>query len=122
VITTDAPSVSSSQQKKQQQQQMQLPPQPKPADEEDQHSSGILPDVLMTMRQKIESLTLFDSEMMKLANAGIGNDSNNILIDDPIFQETRESLKRSSQQSISAAVLYPWRTKDTKGGDFRNGN
>lgn len=59
-------------------------------------AAGVLPDVLMTMRQKIESLTLFDSDMMKLAEGDF---------DDRIFQETRESLKRSSQQSLSAAVL-----------------
>ena len=65
--------------------------------DEDALSSGVLPDVLMTMRQKIESLTLFDSDMMKLANDDYDTD--------PTTQETRESLKRSSQQSISAAVL-----------------
>lgn len=69
---------------------------PHPADDEDL-SSGVLPDVLMTMRQKIESLTLFDSDMMRLAT--------NQEDDDPHWQESRESLKRSSQQSISAAVL-----------------
>lgn len=63
----------------------------------DDLSSGVLPDVLMTMRQKLESLTLFDSDMMKLAT--------NQEDDDPMLQESRESLKRSSQQSISAAVL-----------------
>jgi Vacuolar 14 Fab1-binding region len=115
IITKEAPTVSSNanqhqiQQPKQQQQQQHqqnqshLPPQPEPAEEDDPLSSGVLPDVLMTMRQKIESLTLFDSDMMKLAN--VGNDANGIFMDDPIFQETRESLKRSSQQSISAAVL-----------------
>jgi vacuole morphology and inheritance protein 14 len=69
---------------------------PHPADDDDL-SSGVLPDVLMTMRQKIESLTLFDSDMMRLAT--------NQEDDDPMWQESRESLKRSSQQSISAAVL-----------------
>jgi len=71
------------------------------ATEEDPLASGVLPDVLMTMRQKIESLTLFDSDMMKLVHG------NNHIVDgaDPEDQETRESLKRSSQQSISAAVL-----------------
>ena len=74
---------------------------------EDPLSSGILPDALMTMRQKIESLTLFDSDMMKLANVGQHPNHSNFpgLKEDPILQETRESLKRSSQQSISAAVL-----------------
>ena len=61
-------------------------------------SSGVLPDVLMTMRQKIESMQLFDSDMMKLA----ATDSRYM---DEMATETRESLKRSSQQSISAAVL-----------------
>lgn len=61
-------------------------------------SSGVLPDVLMTMRQKIESMQLFDSDMMKLA----ATDSRHM---DEMAAETRESLKRSSQQSISAAVL-----------------
>ena len=71
-------------------------------------SSGVLPDALMTMRQKIESLTLFDSDMMKLVGGGHPLNhpawSTNMK-EDPILQETRESLKRSSQQSISAAVL-----------------
>jgi hypothetical protein len=35
--------------------------------QDDDLSNGVLPDVLMSMRQRIESLTLFDSEMMKLA-------------------------------------------------------
>jgi Vacuolar 14 Fab1-binding region len=61
-------------------------------------SSGVLPDVLMTMRQKIESMQLFDSDLMKLA----ATDSRHM---DEMATETRESLKRSSQQSISAAVL-----------------
>ena len=61
-------------------------------------AAGVLPDVLMTMRQKIESITLFDSDMMRLAE---GSDQ----WDDRFLQETRESLKRSSQQSLSAAVL-----------------
>lgn len=59
--------------------------------QEDDLSHGVLPDVLMSMRQKIESLTLFDSEMMKLAEGA--------------EQWQRDSLKRSSQQSLSAAVL-----------------
>lgn len=58
-------------------------------------SSGVLPDVLLNMRQQLESMSLFDSDMMKLAD-----DAN-----DPMTAETRESLKRSSQQSISPAVL-----------------
>jgi len=61
-------------------------------------SGGVLPDVLMNMRQKIESLTLFDSDMMKLAQSQMDEDE-----DDDMAN--RESLKRSSQQSISAAVL-----------------
>lgn len=65
----------------------------------DAASNGILPDVLLSMRQQIESLTLFDSDMIKLAHDPIAEES------DPILMETRESLKRSSQQSISAAVL-----------------
>ena len=65
---------------------------------EEDLSSGVLPDVLMNMRQKIESLTLFDSDMMRLAQGDFDED-------DFILQETRETLKRSSQQSISAAVL-----------------
>jgi vacuole morphology and inheritance protein 14 len=51
----------------------------------------------MNMRQKLESLSLFDTDMMRLA----ANQED----DDPMVQESRESLKRSSQQSISAAVL-----------------
>jgi hypothetical protein len=67
-------------------------------------SAGVLPDVLMNMRQKIESMGLFDSDMMRLTAdqlASIGDDDD----DDEERQESRESLKRSSQQSISAAVL-----------------
>lgn len=64
-------------------------------------SAGILPDVLMNMRQKIESLGMFDSDMMRLT-AGMQNNDDD---DDPLTVESRESLKRSSQQSISAAVL-----------------
>ena len=59
--------------------------------QDDDLSNGVLPDVLMSMRQRIESLTLFDSEMMKLAEGA--------------EQWQRDSLKRSSQQSLSAAVL-----------------
>jgi hypothetical protein len=59
--------------------------------------SGVLPDVLMSMRQKIESLTMFDSDMLRLARDQVD--------DDPTMHDNRESLKRSSQQSISAAVL-----------------
>jgi len=68
-----------------------LRPHNEAEEDDDPLSSGVLPEVLMTMRQKIESLTLFDSDMMKLA--------------EDQMVETRESLKRSSQQSISAAVL-----------------
>jgi hypothetical protein len=74
------------------------PVRPDPS-ENDHLSAGVLPDVLMTMRQKIESMTLFDSDIMRLAASQVDDD------DDPEAQETRESLKRSSQQSISAAVL-----------------
>jgi len=78
------------QRQKQQQQQ--------PYGEGDQDlSSGVLPDVLMTMRQKIESMQLFDSDMMRLVAVTDQGEE--------MAAETRESLKRSSQQSISAAVL-----------------
>ena len=50
------------------------------------------------MRQRIESLSLFDSDMMRLAQGDLQDD-------DILLQETRETLKRSSQQSISPAVL-----------------
>ena len=82
-----------------QQQQQQRTASQAGSNGEDLLSNGILPDVLMSMRQQIESLTLFDSDMMKLAHDPIAEES------DPILMETRESLKRSSQQSISAAVL-----------------
>jgi hypothetical protein len=62
-------------------------------------SSGVLPDVLLQMRQQLESMSLFDSDMMKLAHNDDDDDN------DPMTAETRESLKRSSQQSISPAVL-----------------
>jgi Vacuolar 14 Fab1-binding region len=69
-------------------------------------SAGVLPDVLMNMRQKIESMTLFDSDILRLtANQVTNRDMDDGDDDDPILQESRESLKRSSQQSISAAVL-----------------
>jgi hypothetical protein len=67
---------------------------------EEHLSAGVLPDVLMTMRQRIESINMFDSDLLRLTNDYVVNDD-----DDPMFQESRESLKRSSQQSISAAVL-----------------
>ena len=70
------------------------------ANTEDNLSAGVLPDVLMTMRQRIESINMFDSDLLRLTNDYVVNDD-----DDPMFQESRESLKRSSQQSISAAVL-----------------
>lgn len=77
----------------------------------DHLSAGVLPDVLMTVRQKIESMSLFDSDIMRLVSsdysqiAGSRNSSGNHHEDDPSIQESRELLKRSSQQSISAAVL-----------------
>jgi len=70
---------------------------PKPED----LTSGMLPDVLMTMRQKIESLTLFDSDMMKLAEGNRDFDD----YEDEEVRASKESLRRSFQQSISAAVL-----------------
>ena len=63
--------------------------------------SGVLPDVLMTMRQKIESLTLFDSDMLKLTD----NDNDYDGFEDEDERASKESLRRSFQQSISAAVL-----------------
>jgi hypothetical protein len=66
---------------------------PHPADHEDL-SAGVLPDVLMNMRLNLESLALFDSDMMRIADGQSEGDFG-----------ARESLKRSSQQSISAAVL-----------------
>lgn len=63
-----------------------------PSEASDDLAQGVLPDVLMTMRQKIESLTLFDSDMLKYA-------------EDSLDGVSRDSLKRSSQQSLSAAVL-----------------
>ena len=73
-------------------------PRPARQEPEEDLSAGVLPDVLMSMRQKIESLTLFDSDMMRLAQGDFQED-------DLILQETRDTLKRSSQQSISPAVL-----------------
>ena len=52
-------------------------------------AGGVLPDVLMTMRLRLESLQLFDSDVLKLTEE----------------EAVRQTLKRSSQQSISAAVL-----------------
>lgn len=65
----------------------------------DDISSGVLPDALILMRQKIESMSLFDSDMMRLA---AGDDDDDL---DEDYKESKESLKRSFQQSISAAVL-----------------
>jgi hypothetical protein len=73
-------------------------PRPARQEPEEDLSAGILPDVLMNMRQQLESLSLFDSDMMRLAQGDFHED-------DLILQETRETLKRSSQQSISPAVL-----------------
>ena len=41
---------------------------PHPDKHGDNLSLGVLPDALMTMRQKIESLTLFNSDMIKMAS------------------------------------------------------
>ena len=71
------------------------PPNAAAAASDQDFSAGVLPDVLMSMRQKIESMQFFDSDMMRLVAA----DSRNM------DEYDRESLKRSSQQSISAAVL-----------------
>jgi Vacuolar 14 Fab1-binding region len=71
----------------------------------DNLSSGVLPDILLTVRQKIESMTLFDSDILKLMSADYKNQDGLNTDDDPTMQESRESLKRSSQQSISASVL-----------------
>ena len=65
-------------------------------------SSGILPEALMMVRQKIESLSLFDSDMMRLAqgdNIDYGDD------EDEDVKASQESLKRSFQNAISAAIL-----------------
>jgi Vacuolar 14 Fab1-binding region len=63
----------------------------RPSNVGEDFSNGVLPDVLMSVRQKIESMSLFDSDMMKLVEGA--------------EQWQRESLKRSTQQSLSAAVL-----------------
>lgn len=74
-------------------------------------ASGVLPDVLMTMREKLESLSLFDSDMMKFAQPVSGFYNVGINGKGPFEEETeeerlaKESLQRSFQQSISAAVL-----------------
>ena len=98
----------------------QPPPQTHKSSKSGDLSSGVLPDVLMTMREKIESLSLFDSDMMRLAQSGgtslmtngmsgvsafgggqgFGDD-----LDDEDERMAKESLQRSFQQSISAAVL-----------------
>mmetsp|Transcript_21161 Transcript_21161/g.61543 ORF Transcript_21161/g.61543 Transcript_21161/m.61543 type:complete len:1588 (-) Transcript_21161:127-4890(-) len=82
-----------------------------PIDPEDL-DAGVLPDMLMTMREKIESMTLFDSDMMRLAGPGAGGTGTIGLgvdpssgYDDDDERESKESLRRSFQQSISAAVL-----------------
>jgi len=79
----------------------------------DDVQAGVLPDVLMTMRQKIESLTLFDSDMIRLAQMGTGggsavgggSDPMSGYYDEEDARESKEQLRRSFQQSISAAVL-----------------
>lgn len=58
-------------------------------------------DVLITMRQKIESLTLFDSDMIGLSESGKDYDD----FEDEEARRTKESLRRTFQQSISASVL-----------------
>jgi hypothetical protein len=58
---------------------------------EEELSAGILPEVFINMRQKIEALSMFDADILKYtANS---------------TDEAREALKRSSQQSISASIL-----------------
>jgi Vacuolar 14 Fab1-binding region len=70
--------------------------------DDDHLNAGVLPDMLMTMRQRIESINMFDSDILRMTNDYVKNNDDD---EDSIFQESRESLKRSSQQSISAAVL-----------------
>ena len=73
--------------------------------------SGMLPEVLTTMRQKIESLTLFDSDMIGLAQMGTGGGGVGSTGGDSLTaayydsEEAKAELRRSFQQSISAAVL-----------------
>lgn len=73
--------------------------------------SGMLPEVLTTMRQKIESLTLFDNDMIGLAQMGTGGGGVGSSGGDSLTaayydsEETKAELRRSFQQSISAAVL-----------------
>ena len=64
-----------------------------PVGAEDHLGAGVLPDYLMTFRQKLETFTMFDSDIMRFAG------------DDAADLESRDALKKSSQQSISAAVL-----------------
>ena len=61
------------------------------------------------MRQKIESLTLFDSDMMRLADIS-GKDSSisgvgDVDVGDEDARRSKEILRRSFQQSISASIL-----------------
>ena len=79
-------------------------------------AAGVLPEFFMDMRQKMEAMTLFDSEMLQwyeTTNPGEDNDDNNdpnhnTTTGGPVHyydEEARQALKRSSQQSISASIL-----------------
>ena len=74
-------------------------------------SQLMLPEVLTTMRQKIESLTLFDSDMIGLAQMGTGGGGVGSPVGDGLTagyyasEEDKAEIRRTFQQSISAAVL-----------------
>jgi len=88
---------------------------PKPEDA----SSGVLPDVLTTMRQKLESFALFDTDtMMKQLSVSAGGGGLTSATPSPapgvgIFvheteeqRQNRESMRRSFHQSISFSSIH----------------
>ena len=67
----------------------------------------VLIDVLTTVRQKIESMALFDSDLFKQ----IGKDFTDS--QDEEMRKSKESLRRAFQQSISASILEVFLINDT---------
>ena len=64
-------------------------------------------DVLTTFRQKIESMTLFDSDLFKQIGKDITDSQ------DEEMRKSKENLRRAFQQSISASILEVFLINDT---------
>ena len=64
-------------------------------------------DVLTTVRQKIESMALFDSDLFKQIGKDITDSQ------DEEMRKSKENLRRAFQQSISASILEVFLINDT---------